>query len=125
MDRAWLLRCAVAACTAAAMAARGRRRGALSASGAAAAFGVGLATMAASYAEGALLILFYLSSSKVMRVAHREAGVASWGGSERAARAPAREPRQEASAAAVASSPSHPPPPTHTNTPMQTRARGS
>lgn len=61
MDRGWLLRVVVAGATAGAMALRGLRRGALSSSGACAAFAVGLATTQASYAE----ILFYLSSSKV------------------------------------------------------------
>jgi uncharacterized membrane protein len=65
MDPQWLTRLAVGAAVAGLMALRGLRKRSLSPSGAAAAFLVGLVTMQASYTSGLLLILFYLTSSKV------------------------------------------------------------
>jgi hypothetical protein len=63
------LRVCVAAVLAAALAPRGLKRRALAPSGAVAAFFVGLATMSASYTCGCILILFYLTSSKVRHAA--------------------------------------------------------
>jgi hypothetical protein len=65
-DPQWPLRCIVGGVVAAAMAWRGLRRRSLAASGAVAAFIVGLLTMQASFTAGCLLILFYLTSSKVI-----------------------------------------------------------
>lgn len=86
----WPLRCLVATALAATMARRGRRRAALSASGAAAAFAVGALTMQASWIGGLLLILFYLSGSKVTRLAagtkaRLEADYSADGGARRSA----------------------------------------
>ncbi|KIZ01588.1 Maltose excess protein 1 [Monoraphidium neglectum] len=68
MDPQWLTRLAVGAAVAGLMALRGLRKRSLSPSGAAAAFLVGLVTMQASYTSGLLLILFYLTSSKLTKL---------------------------------------------------------
>ncbi|KAF8072711.1 hypothetical protein HT031_000371 [Scenedesmus sp. PABB004] len=62
-----LVRAAVAVALAALLAARGARRGSLSARGAVAAFTLGVVHLSAGWAFGATLIAFYLSSSRLTR----------------------------------------------------------
>lgn len=79
---------ALAVTLAAAMSARGYRKGSLSASGAALAFFVGLGSCVASVRFGLTLIAFFLSSSKVTKVGaarkreledgHQEGGNRNW-----------------------------------------------
>lgn len=68
MDAGWPLRLLFGAALALIMSRRGLRRRSLSPSGAAAAFFVGVAAMQASFTSGSILILFYLTSSKLTKL---------------------------------------------------------